>query len=124
MQTNQKIINGAFVGLAVVVWFLVRQIADTVWGLVKLPYPADWPVTPADLIGTVSAIAVFIILKRHQRVNEFSTEVLAELSKVTWPVKKETLLSTVVVCVMVAICSLMLFGFDTIWGTVVKLLYQ
>ncbi|MBI2975236.1 MAG: preprotein translocase subunit SecE, partial [Deltaproteobacteria bacterium] len=47
-----------------------------------------------------------------------------ELAKVTWPPKKETLLSTAVIAIMVAICSMIIFGFDTLWGTVVKLLYQ
>jgi preprotein translocase subunit SecE len=90
----------------------------------KLPVPQDWPFTPADLIGAVAAVAVFIILKRHKKVNQFSSEVLTELSKVTWPPKKETILSTVVIAVMVAICSVILFSFDTLWGTLVKLLYQ
>lgn len=124
MNTNQKILNGAFAGVGIIVWLFVKQLVDTLWGVIRLPIPQDWPFTPADLIAVITAVAVFIILKRHKKVNEFSNEVLAELVKVTWPPKKETLLSTVVVSVMVAISALVLFGFDTLWGTLVKLLYQ
>ncbi|PIR17317.1 MAG: preprotein translocase subunit SecE [Deltaproteobacteria bacterium CG11_big_fil_rev_8_21_14_0_20_49_13] len=121
---NKKIVNGAFVGIGVIVWIFVKQIVDTIWGIVKFPVPQDWPFTPADLFGTIAAVAAFVMIKKNQRINRFSNEVLAELSKVTWPPRKETLLSTVVVSVMVAICAVILFGFDTLWGTLVKILYQ
>jgi preprotein translocase subunit SecE len=86
--------------------------------------PQSWPLTPADVIALVSAVAVFVILRRNNKVTSFVDEVIVELEKVTWPPKKETLLSTVVVAVMVAISAALLFGFDTLWGTLVKLLYQ
>lgn len=110
-------------GLGVVVWLFVKHIADTVWGVARLPVPQSWPMTPADLIALVAAVTVFIILKKNQKVNSFVGEVVVELEKVTWPPKKETLLSSVVVSVMVAICAVILFAFDTMWGTLVKLLY-
>lgn len=124
MNTNKKIINGALAGLAIVIWFLMRQVADTVWDIFRLPLPQNLPVAPSDLIGAVIAAAVFIIIKRYQKMNEFMDEAVTELSKVTWPPKKETLLSAVVVSGMVAVCALILFAFDTLWGTVVKLFYQ
>jgi preprotein translocase subunit SecE len=124
MEKNRRIALAAFVGLGVVVWLFVRHIMDTVWGVARLPVPQSWPLTPADVIALVSAVAVFVILRRNNKVTSFVDEVIVELEKVTWPPKKETLLSTVVVAVMVAISAALLFGFDTLWGTLVKLLYQ
>jgi preprotein translocase SecE subunit len=54
----------------------------------------------------------------------FTNEVISELSKVVWPARKETALSTVVVTVLVGICSIILFGFDMFWGMLVSVFYQ
>ncbi len=123
-MNNQRIVDGAFAALGVVGGYFVRQVADMLWGILKLPLLQDWPLSPADMMGIVVAVAIFIIFRKNTKTNTFTNEVLVELSKVTWPPRKETLLSTVVVTIMVAICSLILFGFDTLWGTLVKVLYQ
>ena len=123
-MNNQRLVNISFVGVAVVAFLFVRQLVDTLWGVARLAMPQDWPLAPADLIAVLSAIIIFVIFKKHQKVNSFTNEVITELSKVTWPQKKETLLSAVVVSIMVAICAVILFAFDMLWGTVVKLLYQ
>lgn len=123
-MNNQRIVDASFAALGVVGGYFVRQVADMLWGILKLPLLQNWPLSPADLLGVVIAIAVFIIFRKNTKTNAFTNEVLVELSKVTWPPRKETLLSTVVVTIMVAICALILFGFDTLWGTLVKVLYQ
>ncbi len=123
-MNNQRIVDGAFAALGVVGGYFIRQVADTLWGILRFPLQQDWPLSPADMMGIVVAVAIFVIFRKNTKANTFTNEVLVELSKVTWPPRKETLLSTVVVTVMVAICSLILFGFDTLWGTLVKVLYQ
>jgi len=119
-----RLVNVSFAGVALVVFLFFRQIVETAWHIAKLPIPQDLPVMPAELIAFVIAVAAFIILKKNVRASRFANEVIVELSKVTWPPRKETLLSGVVVTIMVAICALILFGFDTLWGTLVKVLYQ
>jgi preprotein translocase subunit SecE len=123
-MNNARLVNISFVVLGVVAFLFMRQVADVVWTLLRLPVPADWPVVPSDLIGAAAGLALFIVLKKNRKVSDFFNEVVSELAKVTWPPKKETLLSTAVIAIMVAICSMIIFGFDTLWGTVVKLLYQ
>ncbi|MBI2341757.1 MAG: preprotein translocase subunit SecE [Deltaproteobacteria bacterium] len=123
-MNNARWVNISFVVLGVVAFLFMRQAADVAWTLLKLPVPSDWPVVPADLIGAAAGVAVFFVLKKNRKAGDFFNEVVAELAKVTWPPKKETLLSTAVIAIMVAICSMIIFGFDTLWGTVVKLLYQ
>ncbi len=124
MQNTKRIVNIGFVALAAVVGYFVLQVTDTLWGVFRFHAPQDLPFTPAQLIGVVAGVIVFILVKRNNRIVQFCDEVVAELAKVTWPPKKETLLSTVVVSIMVGICALILFCFDTLWGTLVKLLYQ
>ena len=45
---------------------------------------------------------------------EFVRQVRQELSKVTWPTRKETIVSTIMVFVMVIIASLFFFVVDQI----------
>jgi preprotein translocase subunit SecE len=48
------------------------------------------------------------------KTREFLGEVVAELKKTTWPTKKEVYGTTLVVVVMVVICSVYLWGIDLI----------
>ncbi|OGQ06854.1 MAG: preprotein translocase subunit SecE [Deltaproteobacteria bacterium RIFCSPLOWO2_12_FULL_40_28] len=56
------------------------------------------------------------------KISAFVNDVVVELGKVTWPQRKETVLSAVVVIVMVGIASVFLFTFDTLWGSLVQVL--
>lgn len=124
MQRTKKTISLIYLGCGFIAWLLFREIVSTLWVIARLPLPADWIFSPSDLIATGIGIAVFIVMFRSEKVNTFTNEVITELSKVAWPNRKETALSTGVVSVLVAICSVILFGFDMIWGALVKVFYQ
>jgi preprotein translocase subunit SecE len=47
-----------------------------------------------------------------------------ELSKVTWPTRKETSSSTIVVIVTSIVAGLVLFLFDSVWAAVTDLVYK
>ena len=57
--------------------------------------------------------AVFVL--KHQPTFQLASEVVDELSKVTWPSREETGNATVVVIVTVVICAAYLGAFDAIW---------
>jgi len=63
--------------------------------------------------GTVST-------KPHGRVRNFLREVRVEMTKVTWPARKELLSMTAVVIVAVIIAGVYIGVFDFIWGIIVK----
>ena len=50
-------------------------------------------------------------------------QVRQEVSKVTWPTRKETLYSTIVVIVTTIIASLFLGLFDGVWSWVTRMIY-
>jgi len=52
---------------------------------------------------------------------KFIKEVRQETSKVTWPTRKETLVTTVMVLIMVFILSLFFLGVDQLLSFLVKL---
>ncbi len=106
----------AFAG--VIVAFLFAQIFDAVWSYFEWPVYADYGVGLPVLLGVFVGAVVFLSLRLSKGVTVFLTEVVYELSKVTWPQRKETMISSVVVLVMVAIASVIVFLFDGLWGTV------
>ena len=123
MQNTKKWIQISYLFCAAMTWIFFYHLTDTVWDLASLPIPADWFIMPAQILAFVSAIVMFIFLQRNLKVNQYSSEVASELTKVTWPEKKETVMSAGVISVMVAICALILFAFDSLWGTIVKVMY-
>ena len=54
-------------------------------------------------------------------VGEFVRQVRQEVSKVTWPTRKETLQSTIMVFVMVGIAALFFFAIDLVLAELVQL---
>ena len=52
----------------------------------------------------------------------FFQEVRAEVSKVTWPTRKETLITTIMVFIMAALASVFFFIADQILGFIVSFL--
>jgi len=53
---------------------------------------------------------------------EFIQQVRQETAKVTWPTRKETVITTIMVLIMVALASIFFFIADQILGGVVSLL--
>ena len=52
---------------------------------------------------------------------EFLEQVKSETSKVTWPTRKETMVTTVMVMIMVLFASLFFLGADTVLSWIVGL---
>jgi preprotein translocase subunit SecE len=70
----------------------------------------------------VAAIATLIAWKNEQ-VFALASEVTTELSKVTWPSRKETVSSTLIVIVTTIVASLLLGVFDALWAWVTRMIY-
>ena len=124
MQRSKKAVSLIYLACGFVAWMLFREMFASIWVIARLPMPADWMVSPVDMLAVVMGIVTFVVLLKNQRVNTFTNEVLTETGKVTWPNRKETVLSTGVVSVLVGICAVILFGFDMLWGAIVRVFYQ
>ena len=53
---------------------------------------------------------------------EYIRQVRSEMAKVTWPSRKETIVSTIFVFIMVALCATFLFLADQIIAFVIQLI--
>ena len=55
---------------------------------------------------------------------QFIQQVRQEVSKVTWPTRKETTVTTIMVFIMVAVASIFLMTVDMIFAELVQLVLQ
>jgi preprotein translocase subunit SecE len=113
-----RYVHAIFFGGAVALAWLFIQIVDTAWtrmnlGFAWMPAPRGWM---AIAIGAIAGFGTTIYMWRHPRVNRLAVEVVTELSKVTWPTRKELSASTVVVIVVSIIASVILGVFDMFWA--------
>jgi preprotein translocase SecE subunit len=124
MQRNQKYVSLIYLACGFVSWLLFREITAMVWAVAHLKQPAGWVLPPSEIIAIGFGVLTFVVLLRNKVVNVFTNETLTELGKVVWPDKKVTVISTGVVSVMVGIAAGILFGFDVLWGAMVRIFYQ
>ena len=90
-------------------------------------FAGDYVGKPKDLIidlfgfglaGMTTAGAL-----RNERLVDLANEVTAELKKVTWPTREETIAATIVVIVTVIVASMFLGVFDLLWSWVARGIY-
>ena len=122
MVSYQRWINISYLVVSALLCLVFRHLAEVVWDLAHLQVSADALLAPTDWIALGLAIVVFVTLMRNRRLNEFMSEVVLELSKVTWPPRKESVMSAGVIVVLVGIVSLLLVGFDTLWQKLIGLI--
>jgi preprotein translocase subunit SecE len=104
---------------ALIAAFLLSKTTDWVWSY--FAKPNDMIINGGSLL--VAVVGAYLAY-RNERVFAAAYDVTAELEKVTWPTRKETYAATVVVIVTVAISSIILWGFDMIWGSLANLVMR
>ncbi len=117
MERFKKWIDVALALTGLALGLVLRQMFAQIWELLRLPLWVDWPIQAPDLLAVVGAVVFFVLIRGNRKVMGFLEEVALELTKVTWPKGKETVASTGVIIVMVGFVSVVLFLFDTLWGT-------
>jgi len=105
------------VGGIVVAWLLAK-CGDWAWSY--FGKPNSFAIGAAAFL--VAGVAT-LIAWRNEEVFGLASEVAAELRKVTWPTRKETVSSTIVVIVTTIIASLFLGLFDGVWSWVTRMIY-
>jgi preprotein translocase subunit SecE len=83
---------------------------------------------PNDVIVTaISALVGFGValgLYRKEKSHRLVVDVVSELSKVSWPSRKETYASTIIVIVTSIIAAAIVGSFDFVWSAITDLLYK
>jgi len=98
-------------------WFLAK-CGEWAWSYFAKPNQM--------LIGlgaVVVAGLVTIAAWKNEEVFALATEVTGELRKVTWPSRRETFNSTIVVIITTIVASLLLGLFDGVWAWATRMIY-
>jgi preprotein translocase subunit SecE len=105
-------------------WVLAHAIED-IWAVLwsYYPYIGRAEAMTSNIAGISIALAGTIYAWRRRDYFKFTTEVVVEISQVTWPTRPEIRAATIVVIVLTLICSVLLFAMDQVWSTATNLLY-
>jgi preprotein translocase subunit SecE len=103
---------------AVLLWFL-DKVGTLVWQNFAEP-----PTVTITALAAVISISGTVALYRTERAHDLVTDVVIELSKVTWPTRRETYASTIVVIVTSLIAAAIVGAFDFVWSYFTDLLYK
>jgi preprotein translocase subunit SecE len=108
-----------FVVIAAFVLWLADKLITLVWQY--FDEPNDVVVTA---LSAVVGFAVALGLYRTEKSHRLVVDVVSELSKVSWPSRKETYASTIVVIVTSLIAAAIVGSFDFVWSAITDLLYK
>jgi len=115
----ERWVQFAFVALAVFIVYVTDKLVTFAW---------EFWAEPNDTLVTAIAVAVGLagsfVAYQNDRFRDFCTEVVTELSKVTWPTREETWYSTLVVLTASFIAAVYTGMFDAIWSAVTDLIYS
>jgi preprotein translocase SecE subunit len=104
-------------GIAISTW-LLEKIISTTWMAVGEPISSI-----VIGVSVIISIGVALVLWKHERVKGLAYEAITELSKVTWPTRKEMYAAVVAVIIVSIIMSIILFLFDLFWSWATTQIY-
>jgi preprotein translocase subunit SecE len=121
----QRYVYAAYMAGALIVAFLTAKIGHVAWyrlGQWKPQFgePVDDILYPA---AVVIGILVALYYWRKQDARQYANEVAEELSKVTWPSRKEVTSSTTVVVLTTLFATLFFALMDRFWSFITDKIY-
>jgi preprotein translocase SecE subunit len=120
MLSRERYVILGTVGLAFLAALALGHALNWTWIQIGLDNPFLLGVRELELtrvLGYGIAIAGAVFVLKHGPTHQLASEVVEELSKVTWPSREETGNATIVVIAAVVICSVYLGAFDWMWLT-------
>jgi preprotein translocase subunit SecE len=82
----------------------------------------EWFPTLNNVLAVVIGVASAWCIRSSPERREYHLASIGELRKVTWPTLEDTKKMTIIVAIVVAICSVIMTGFDLAWAQVLKML--
>lgn len=109
---NSKIVTTSFVIVGVLTWAVVGiflDLSSATFGVIArlqdlAPFRHGVPVG--------SGLLCFLILQLNSRAKNWADEVVSEMKKVVWPSRKDTSMSTVVVCLFAVLAAVVIGAYD------------
>lgn len=109
----------AFMAFALLLLWLLDKIITLIWDRFAEPTPSL-----VTLLAGVIAIGTTLVLYRQEKVSRVAHEIVGELTKVSWPSRRETQVSTLVVIITSVIAAIIIGAFDAAWSAITDLIYK
>ncbi len=120
MNSERKWILLCYVVVTLMAAWVLNRILLVGVQIARLRNPVVMGVMPTTMVLSVAVMALAgYSYFRREKVNTFSSEVVQEMKKVTWPPRKNTYASTLVVLVAVLIAAGILGFYDLICGKII-----
>ncbi len=120
-MTNKASGQSGFSAAETAKWVVVAAlVAVAVWGN---SYYGDYsPLYRALGVLAIGAVAAFVALQTEQgrSFNQLRKDAMVEMRKITWPTRRETLQTTLIVLAFVVLIALVLFVLDWILNGVIS----
>jgi preprotein translocase subunit SecE len=116
---TERWVQLAFMVAALLLMWLFDNAINGIWYLF-----ADPSETLVSFASVVLGVASAILLYRTPAAYTLVHDVSEEMARVSWPTRKETSQSTIVVVVTSIVAAIMLFLFDSVWSAVTDLVYK
>jgi len=122
MDNTKKILLIAFIAVSMLFWFVVNSFLNNLFGYLQLLERYSWLHAAINISSVLAGVACLVALYKIKIVYTYSSDVISEIKKVTWPNKKETWSATLVVIIAVLIAGLVLGIFDWISASLLGLI--
>ena len=117
---RQKLVNLCYIVGSFLLAYIVLELSTRFSAIYDLEARVTNLEAILRVVSIASGLGLFIYLIKSDRVNQYMNEVVAELSRVTWPTPEDTKNATIVVIIMVIISGMMLGFLDFVWSEVFK----
>ena len=108
-----------FMAFGLLLFWMLDKVITIIWDKFSEPPPELVTVIALGLAGVTTWS-----LYRAPKVVKAANEVVGELAKVSWPSRKETQVSTIVVIVTSLIAAIIVGSLDAAWSKLTDLIYK
>lgn len=119
-KNNQSLVNFAFVMLGFLAYYITQSLFEVLAGTFGAVARIHDNVTFKHGVPVAVGLITFFVLFFNPKTQVWADESIAELRKVVWPSRKDTIAMTMVCCVMVVIAGIALGLFDMAATQVIK----
>lgn len=116
---NRKLILSVYLVASALAWWLARSSFNFMYSFYEFRSLPGMQYG-RETFPIAAALITFVVLLKVPRINSTLDEVVSELKKVTWPAYPDVVKATTVVLICITVASLLLAGFDLVFGRVIQ----
>lgn len=116
----KKIVNISLIVVAGILYLVLSRFFGWIFDTAGIAVHRDFYLTYPEMIGVLVCGGILFVAYTNKKLKLFLVESVGELMKVTYPTRKETIQSALVVVVMVALATVILAVFDSVWSFITQ----